>query len=342
MAGAMAHQYMRLENLVMSQLTQIKESLDQQFSLKQTLVQQLREQKGDMAQHHQRLDAIEGRLGSIERALRRSHLSELESQEPMSVTCQHAVEAASAIVETAKSEAANARAEAQSAKRVAESSRIALMAAKAKTAEARSDAAAARQELQCLKTVGMLASADKDGLPSHSEIRPRISGSTASSTNPQDLDELLDDLPEQSSLQQAIRQNNVSDALYLLTLPDVPGLNELDPHSNWSLLHEAILNEMPEIAMALLGREDFKQVNAKWKSFGTCLHLAAARGYQKVCHAILRRPDFHESRARLQMGSWSYPAASMSTASKTGDTALDLARRCCWDDVARLLEEWLE
>lgn len=107
--------------------------------------------------------------------------------------------------------------------------------------------------------------------------------------------------PPPQVLQQAIRRGDSDAALELLQRPRLRGLNETDQVG--SLLHTAIHRNLIPVALALLERKDFKQVNAKdavhsW----TALHRAACRGLMDVCEAILSRPDFQELRAKNRDG----------------------------------------
>merc|ERR1712167_112444 len=59
------------------------------------------------------------------------------------------------------------------------------------------------------------------------------------------------------------------EALGLLGLPEIPGLNVLD-NNRQTLLHDALSMSLPEVALKLLNRPDFVQVNARDFAGRTC------------------------------------------------------------------------
>lgn len=123
------------------------------------------------------------------------------------------------------------------------------------------------------------------------------------------------------ALRLAIERGDVAAALRLLHRRYVPGLNDLDD-DGWSVLHQAISRRLPDVALAVVARADFNQVNAKAPGNWTVLHEAAYGGLLPVCRAILARPDFRELRAR---GQWS------------GKTARDWAAEQEHAEVVRML-----
>lgn len=130
---------------------------------------------------------------------------------------------------------------------------------------------------------------------------------------------------------QAIKWKDTASALQLLRTPSPPGLNDCD--SSWynmSLLHRAIYSNLPEVSEAIARHREFQQVNAKDSYAGaTALHLAAFHGYVEVCSALLARPDFREFKGQLCTSSW---------CGRTGDTAIDIARRHNQTEVIHLLQ----
>ena len=71
--------------------------------------------------------------------------------------------------------------------------------------------------------------------------------------------------PAPDALEKAIRSKNSEQALELLRLREVPGLNDLvrhDPYHNMSMVSLAVQLGLPQVAVALLGRSDFQQVNS--------------------------------------------------------------------------------
>jgi len=133
--------------------------------------------------------------------------------------------------------------------------------------------------------------------------------------------------PASDALEEAIKNKKSEQALELLRLREVPGLNDLvrcnSYCSNVSMVSLAILLELPQVAVALLGRSDFQQVNSADTFRFTCLHEAAYRGASlEVCKAILARKDFLKAQAKANYG----------------QTALDVARRHGNSEMVRLLE----
>lgn len=110
----------------------------------------------------------------------------------------------------------------------------------------------------------------------------------------------------------------------------VPDLNKLD-HLGMSVLHRALSCQMRDVALAVVQRNDFKQINAKRPYYGaTALHLAAFFGYTEICESILARPDFTQESATLQLP-W-YGKCNR------GDKALMVARRKGHFGAAVILE----
>lgn len=91
----------------------------------------------------------------------------------------------------------------------------------------------------------------------------------------------------------AIEAHEQAEALRILGLKQVPGLNKSYRYKH-SLLHRAIAERLPRVALAVLVREDFTCVNARDQSGQTALHFAAVLGDLPVCDALLRHPDFKE------------------------------------------------
>ena len=61
-----------------------------------------------------------------------------------------------------------------------------------------------------------------------------------------------------------------------------------------SVLHEAISFDLAPVALAILGRGDFYEVNSRTANGSTALHWAAFRGFVDVCQSIGRREDFNQ------------------------------------------------
>lgn len=114
---------------------------------------------------------------------------------------------------------------------------------------------------------------------------------STASHNPQDAPE-----PEPEALREAIAREDEATALQLLQRPQLPGLNETN--GGGSVLHRALFHRLPEVATAICARPDFQVVNAKDRDMRTALHYAAAAGLLPAVLAILGREDFRELRAR--------------------------------------------
>mmetsp|Transcript_79554 Transcript_79554/g.140407 ORF Transcript_79554/g.140407 Transcript_79554/m.140407 type:complete len:610 (+) Transcript_79554:130-1959(+) len=143
--------------------------------------------------------------------------------------------------------------------------------------------------------------------------------------------------PARDALQRAIRKKESKKALELLKLPEVPGLNDIYQQVQawcWggkgcSMLTLAIRCGLEDVALAVLGRPDFQQLNYVEDCGWTCLHCAAFgfRGISgwwfgispKLCEAILARSDFRMAQARITQtpSVLGIPASS---------TALDVAK----------------
>ncbi|CAE8733235.1 unnamed protein product [Polarella glacialis] len=192
------------------------------------------------------------------------------------------------------------------------------------------------------------------------EAKSESGATDASSLNPQDIEGLWrqrntyglnctsavdrerepEQPPHPLALFGAIRNQKEREALELLKLPQVPGLNDL-PGGGWSLLSLAIHYRLPAVALELLRRPDFRQVKAIDPLGLTCLHFAALEGQLRVCKAILARGDFSKAQAR----STAAQARSTSTGSSwlgrlvpAGSTALDMARQQGHQNIVELLQ----
>lgn len=101
--------------------------------------------------------------------------------------------------------------------------------------------------------------------------------------------------PKRRALVAAIERHDEAAALQLLRRHRLPGavLNYLH-YFGYSVLDRALYEHLPEVALAILSRADFSEINAKPKSGSTALHTAAAGGFLPICRAILDRDDFTE------------------------------------------------
>lgn len=98
---------------------------------------------------------------------------------------------------------------------------------------------------------------------------------------------VVEEEPGPEALWEAIKSKDVARALSLLKRQEPPGLNDLQPQS---VLAEALDQQLPEVALAILSRPDFMQVYAFW--LVTPLDHAVQYNFLDVCHALFARSDF--------------------------------------------------
>lgn len=127
---------------------------------------------------------------------------------------------------------------------------------------------------------------------------------------------------EPGALLAAIQRRDVASAQLLLRQAELPGLSDVDRLGR-TVLHEAIDQELPDVALAILARPDFSIVSARRLQSDTALHRAARQGFLPVCEAILGRADFTELLATV----------------RNGDTASRAARKHGHEAVATFLEK---
>ena len=89
------------------------------------------------------------------------------------------------------------------------------------------------------------------------------------------------------------------------------------------MLHRAIDRGLLEVALAILARADFYEVNARPQDGATALHWAVSAGSLPLCRAIVGRADFTELRAGVR---------------GSGGTALQWARNQRRGEVAAFLQ----
>lgn len=97
--------------------------------------------------------------------------------------------------------------------------------------------------------------------------------------------------PVRLSLLDAINARDEVSALTFLQGPDrVAGLNAVIGEENASLLHLAVLNELPAVALAIAKHPRFREHDFPMGSAGlTPIHLAACLGDHALCEALLQR-----------------------------------------------------
>ncbi|CAK9058127.1 unnamed protein product [Durusdinium trenchii] len=92
-------------------------------------------------------------------------------------------------------------------------------------------------------------------------------------------------------LRKAINDRDVDFCLGLLTLENLPGLNEKDT-SDWTVLHHAARCGLKEVCHGILERSDFTEANAHDISGLTALHCAACRGHLGAVLVLLATSSF--------------------------------------------------
>lgn len=118
--------------------------------------------------------------------------------------------------------------------------------------------------------------------------------------------------PQRFQLGDALERCDVGAALVLLRLWPLPGLNEL--RDGWTMLHWAVAQKLPMVAIEILDRVDFSAVNVKDRWGMTALHWAAWHGSRQVCEAIVGRTDFRE----IFAVSWRGPGTASEIARQRG------------------------
>lgn len=98
-------------------------------------------------------------------------------------------------------------------------------------------------------------------------------------------------LPE-NCLFQAIEEKNVEKCLAILGRDDFSEVNKI--HWCWkTTVHAALSRSLPEVARAILARNDYTEVNTRGVHAETALHVAA-HGHTELVAMILARKDFTE------------------------------------------------
>lgn len=92
-------------------------------------------------------------------------------------------------------------------------------------------------------------------------------------------------------LHEAIKVCDVERSLALLTLENLPGLNETDIDS-WTVLHHAAWQGLDEVCQTILERTDFTNANSQDISGLTALHCASHRGHLGAVRALLMSDAF--------------------------------------------------
>eukprot|EP00414_Alexandrium_minutum_P001989 CAMPEP_0113822052 /NCGR_PEP_ID=MMETSP0328-20130328/2047_1 /TAXON_ID=39455 /ORGANISM="Alexandrium minutum" /LENGTH=274 /DNA_ID=CAMNT_0000789987 /DNA_START=13 /DNA_END=831 /DNA_ORIENTATION=- /assembly_acc=CAM_ASM_000350 len=108
--------------------------------------------------------------------------------------------------------------------------------------------------------------------------------------------------PKSDTLEKAVRRRDSARAMRLLSQAGVVprGLNDVDSVTGKSLLHLALELGLPEVALTIVRRADFREVNARSNPDGaTALHVASRLGHLDVCEALVRRPSFTQAGADL-------------------------------------------
>ncbi|CAE7419199.1 TRPA1 [Symbiodinium sp. CCMP2592] len=79
-------------------------------------------------------------------------------------------------------------------------------------------------------------------------------------------------------LRKAITSLDVDECLELLSLDELPGINDKD-YNEWTVLHHAAWCGLKEVCECILERHDFREADAHDQSGLTALHCAASRGH---------------------------------------------------------------
>lgn len=99
--------------------------------------------------------------------------------------------------------------------------------------------------------------------------------------------------PDLRGLHEVITARDKARALDLLQQPgEVVGLNDLHGDEKATLLHLALLHDLPEVAVAIVKHPAFRRQQARMGTphrVITPMHLAASVGFYEVCEALIQR-----------------------------------------------------
>merc|ERR1719240_783449 len=114
------------------------------------------------------------------------------------------------------------------------------------------------------------------------------------------MDPCAEDVPSPESkeyeLLDAVQAKNAPLAMSILKRPSFNEVNKMNRHGQ-SALHMAACAGLDDVCMSILARPDFTQVNAGSIDGSTALHVAAQARLSVVCMVMLSRPDFTEVNA---------------------------------------------
>jgi len=93
-------------------------------------------------------------------------------------------------------------------------------------------------------------------------------------------------------LPKAIRAKDWKRCLAILDHEDYAEVNQRQKSFGMTVLHLSAIGNRLDVCTAILGRQDFTQVNVQAHDGTTALHCAAWRGNADICRAILDHMDF--------------------------------------------------
>jgi len=101
---------------------------------------------------------------------------------------------------------------------------------------------------------------------------------------------------KESELIYAVQTKNVSLAMSILKRPSFSEVNKQNKQGQ-TALHIAAAAGLDDVCMSILARPDFTQVNATSIDGSTALHIAAQARLSVACMVMLSRPDFNKLNA---------------------------------------------
>lgn len=126
----------------------------------------------------------------------------------------------------------------------------------------------------------------------------------------------------------ALEQGDEAASLQLLRDARPYELNAI--RDGWTMLHWAVGQRLERIALEILMRNSFTEVNRRDRWGMTALHWAAWYGYRSVCEAIVSRRDFEQ----LFAVSWRSPGVAWEIAMQAGHDDLAQFLSDCEDAAA--------
>lgn len=134
-----------------------------------------------------------------------------------------------------------------------------------------------------------------------------------------------------TSIFRALKSRNEERALQLLSLEDLPGINEVDLNG-WTVLHIAASAGLAEVCQIILERPDFTLANSEDISGLTALHCASCSGRLSTVLVLLASESFtavHFADGQIDRNG-------------VGWSAHDLASRFGYDGIVQAIDEYSE